>query len=121
MKQTRKARRREAAINSVKVILTSASLAATLGGWAVISMADTYTAEVAEAPIVLVDASAAATPLPTTVPAEPTLSVVATQGSSGPVATAEPTNIVVPTVAPTATAVPTQVVVQPHIRTRSSN
>lgn len=40
MKVTRSGKRRAAAINSVKVLLTSASLAATLGGWVAISSAN---------------------------------------------------------------------------------
>lgn len=48
MKVTRTGKRRAAAINSVKVLLTSATLAATLGGWAVISSANGAPLQVAQ-------------------------------------------------------------------------
>lgn len=48
MKVTRTGKRRAAAINSVKVLLTSATLAATLGGWAVISSANGAALQVAQ-------------------------------------------------------------------------
>ncbi len=48
MKVTRSGKRRAAAINSVKVLLTSATLAATLGGWAAISTAKGATLQVAQ-------------------------------------------------------------------------
>ena len=62
MKQTRTARRRDAAINSLKVLLTAASLAATLSGWIVISTANSA-AQVAQVSTVastgtLIDTSA---------------------------------------------------------------
>lgn len=48
MKQTRTGKRRAAAINSVKILLTSASLAATLGGWVAISSANGAALQVAQ-------------------------------------------------------------------------
>ena len=48
MKVTRTGKRRAAAISSVKVLLTSATLAATLGGWAAISSANGAALQIAQ-------------------------------------------------------------------------
>jgi hypothetical protein len=133
MKQTRIARRREAAINSVKILLTSASLAATVGGWALISTANGAALDVAQvnstATVQAFLDSRSTTTVDST--AEPAASATAASTSAASTNTvtnarnnmlpaATTTTVPTATVAATATAVPTQVVVQRIIRTRSS-
>jgi hypothetical protein len=117
MKLTRTGQRRAAAINSVKILLTSASLAATLGGWAAINAPSGSTLEVAQ---VVSNVTATATVAKTS--ATSGSSTGNAQLSTGAAATSTQvaTAASTATVAPTATAVPTQVVLQPNIRTRSS-
>jgi hypothetical protein len=128
MKQTRTAQRRDAAIKSVKILLTSASLVATVGGWAAISAANGGPVSVAQ-----VDATATVQAWldsrPTAAATSTSPAATASQDNTGSTAAATATTGTTParatvapttTVAPTATAVPTQVVIQPHITTRSS-
>ena len=131
MKQTRTAKRREAAINSVKILLTSVSLAATVGGWAVISTSSGAAVNVAQAnPTTAVQdflASRSTTTVDSSAATAATAATADTTGGSttqnnsltaATVATAAAAPIA--TTAPTATAVPTQIIVQRTIRTRSS-
>ncbi len=128
MKSTRTGKRRAAAINSIKVLLTSAYLAATLGGWVVISAASRSTATVAPVSVnatvqtvadtSLVAPLGAATSAATAASSTQT-SAVSAAGPSTP-ATAAVTAAAPATVAPPASAVPTQVVVQTKITTHSS-
>ncbi len=94
MKVTRTGKRRAAAINSVKVLLTSATLAATMGGWAVISSANGAALQVAQL-------------IGTTGSSSAVQDWVASRGGS------------VATITAATTTVTTQVT-QPTVRTRSS-
>src|SRR5712692_7692289 len=107
MKQTRTGKRRAAAITSVKILLTSASLAATLGGWAAISAANVPASQVAQV-------------APATATVQAWLDSRSATASAATATSAASTGQSTTIVAPTATAVPTRVVVQPAIRTRSS-
>jgi len=139
MKQTRTAKRREAAINSVKILLTSVSLAATIGGWAVISTANGAALDVAQvnatatvqsfldsrSTTTVNTAAGSAAASATSTSAASTNTV--TNASNNTLATGNTgtaANSVAPTAtaapAATATAAPTQVVVQRVIRTHSS-
>jgi hypothetical protein len=136
MKQTRTGKRREAAINSVKILLTSASLAATVGGWAVISASGGAAVNVAQVDstatvqafldsrsttVVGTTATPAASATAATVPATAASTNENNSLAAGnTIAAASATSAPTATVAPTATAVPTRVVVQRVIRTRSS-
>ena len=130
MKMTRTGKRRAAAISSVKILLTSASLAATLGGWAAISAANGSALQVAAAGAGVdatatvqswLDSRSTTAAASSAAPAADTTQSGAAQGSTGAAAaTTAATTAATATVAPTATAVPTQVTIQPTIRTRSS-
>ncbi len=104
----RTARRRAAAIHGAKILLTSASLVATIGGWAALSAGDSATEEVAQ--VVTVTEPATATRV---VPTATYQAGSVVTDASLPAATVAPTA----TPVPTATAQPTAHV---RIRTQSS-
>ena len=125
MKLTRTGKRRAAAINSIKILLTSASLAATFGGWAAISAANGSALEVAQVDATAtvqswLDSRSTAVAAGTATPVSGTNQTSTAQGSMGAYTATPAATTAATTVAPTATAVPTQVTVQPNIRTRSS-
>jgi hypothetical protein len=142
MKQTRTGKRRAAAINSVKVLLTSASLAATLGGWAAISAANGSPLAVAQVNATATvqtwldsrsteaaTTTSSATLVSANQPAATQTSAAVTTVAGGtatntavsPTTATAVTAAVAPTAtAPTTTFAPTQVVVQPTVTTRSS-
>ncbi len=106
MKVTRSGKRRAAAINSVKVLLTSASLAATLGGWAAISTANGSALQVAQ----LTGSTSSNTAVQDWIASRgSTVASVSTTNSTGSA-----------TVSSATTAVTNQTLFQPTVRTRSS-
>lgn len=107
MKVTRTGKRRAAAINSVKILLTSASLAATVGGWAAISAAS-------GSPLQLVQTVNATATVQAWLDSR---STTVAGGAGTNTTSAQAASL---TAAPTATPVPFRVVIQPVIRSRSS-
>lgn len=112
MTQSRKAQRREAGIATLKAAVTTASIAAMVGGWAVISMAESSTVAATQpaepTQIAANDVTLVGTPTPIA-PA------TATQASSDPAATPTAPQATV-TPAPTQTPLPTQAFFQPNPR-----
>ena len=117
MKVTRTGKRRAAAINSIKVMLTSASLAAVLGGWVAISVANGSTLQVAQ-----VDATATVQAFldsRANTASTANTTAAASSAASSTTGTGSVTSSSAAAVAPTANAVPTRVFTT-NIRTRSS-
>lgn len=116
-KRARQLKRREAAIDTVKAVVTTASVAAAVGGWALISMME-LTATAAVPPtaeqLAAVDLTlvGSPTPIPTTTPT----AQAAAGRSAGPGATTPATATAAATPAPAATQAPAQVLPQPGLR-----
>jgi hypothetical protein len=109
-------RRREAAIATLKTAVTAASVAATLGGCALIGLTDSDNMSVVspadpQSISAGVTQVGSATPIPS---ATATIDVPVV--GSGSTAAATATQTAAPTLEPTATAVPTETIIQPGFR-----
>ena len=121
-KLSRTARRRNVAIEGAKILVTSAALIATIGGWAAISAGDAATETDSVAQVVATTAAPTATPSADATSAGTTTELGQADVTATTAPSATPTELG-QAVAPTATAVPTQAPLptQPvRIRTRSS-
>ncbi len=117
-KRARQLKRREAAIDTVKAVVTTASVAAAVSGWALISMMES-TATAAVPPTAEQSAAVDLTLVgsPTPIPTTTTPPTAEASGSiAGPGATTPATATAAATPAPAATQAPAQVLPQPGLR-----